>query len=337
MIVALLLLAYAALLAVVGPYVVRRARWVERAPRLGVAAWQALSAAFVISLVLGGLALSVPDLRLGTDLATLLQACLTALRAQYATPGGAAIGASGAALALLVLVRCGWRVTVTLLRATADRRRHRETLRLLGSRHHESGAVVIEHAVPAAYCLPGMRRQIVLTRGAIEALSEEQLRSVLAHERAHLRGRHDLVAALAIGLRTAFPGLALFRAVSEETARLLELVADDAAASSTHRLVAAEAMLNVAGQPSPAGAFAAGGSGTGNRVRRLIAGVHPFGRARTALVSAATAALLALPIGIFTGPAATLLDTACCASDPAAPSHAEICAAMSMTRDCLPR
>ncbi|MGW8437899.1 M56 family metallopeptidase [Nocardiopsis sp. NPDC055879] len=320
-----------------GPYVVRRASWVERAPRLGIVAWQTLSTAFVTSLVLGGLALSVPDLRLGTDLATLLQACLAALRAQYATPGGATIGASGAALALLVLLRCGWRVTVTLLRATTDRHRHRETLRLLGSHPHQSGAVVIEHAVPAAYCLPGMRRQIVLTSGAIDALSEEQLRSVLAHERAHLSGRHDLVAALAIGLRTTFPGLALFRVVSEETTRLLELVADDAAARSTHRLVAAEAMLNVAGQPSPAGAFAAGGSGTGTRVRRLIAGVRPFGRARTALASGATAALIALPIGVFTGPAATLLDTACCVTDPAAPSHAEVCAAMPMTRDCLPR
>ncbi|ASU81841.1 peptidase M48 [Nocardiopsis gilva YIM 90087] len=335
MTVALLLLAYAVLLAAVGPHAMRRARWVERAPRLGIAAWQALSLAFVISLVLGGLALSVPDLRLGTDLAELLRACLAALRVQYATPGGAVIGVSGAVLALLVGVRCGWRLAVTLARAITDRRRHRETLRLLGSQPHRSGAVVIEHSVPAAYCLPGIRQDIVLTSGALNALSEEQLRSVLAHERAHLRGRHDLVAAVAIALNSAFPGLALFRAAREETVRLLELVADDAAARSTHRLVAAEALLNVAGQPSPAGAFAAGGSGTGDRIRRLITGVRPFGRAQAALVGSATAALVALPVAGFAGPAATLLDTACCVTDPGAVSHAEICEAMPVTRDCL--
>nr|WP_156003845.1 M56 family metallopeptidase [Streptomonospora sp. PA3] len=330
-------MAYAALLAALGPSVVRRARWVEQAPRLGIAAWQALSAAFVVSLVLGGLALSVPDLRLGTGLAELLRACLAAVRAQYATPGGAVIGASGAALAALVLLRCGWRMAATLLRAVAERRRHRQVLRLLGSRLHASGAVLIDHAVPAAYCLPGIRRQVVLTTGALDALSERQLQAVLAHERAHLRGRHDLVAAAALALSSAFPGLALFRAVSEETVRLLELVADDAAARSTHRLVAAEAMLNVAGQPEPAGAFAAGGTGTGRRIQRLIAGVPPLGRVPTALAGGAAAALLALPLGVFAGPAAALVDTACCVDGTMAISHAEVCEAMPTTRECLTR
>ncbi|MBB4932290.1 Zn-dependent protease with chaperone function [Lipingzhangella halophila] len=335
MTIALVLLGYALLLATVGVAVMRRSRWTERAPRLGIAAWQALSLAFVASLVLSGLALSVPDLRLGTGLAELLQACLVALRAQYATPGGAVIGASGAVLALLVLARCVWSVAATLSRAAMDRRRHRETLRLLGSQPHRSGAVVIEHSVPAAYCLPGIRQEIVLTSGAVDTLSEQQLHSVLAHERAHLRGRHDLVAAVAIALRSAFPGVPLFRLASEEIVRLLELVADDAATRSTHRLVAAEALLNVASQPSPAGAFAAGGAGTGERIRRLITGVRPFGRIRAALTGGATAALIALPVGISVGPAATLLDTACCATDPVAVSHAEICEAMPTMRACL--
>ncbi|GAA3763242.1 Zn-dependent protease with chaperone function [Spinactinospora alkalitolerans] len=336
MIIALLLLAYAALLAVAGPYVVRRARWVERAPRSGIIAWQVLSLAFIGSLVMGGLALSVPDLRVGTDLAELLQACLVALRAQYATPGGAVIGISGVGLALLVLLRCGWRVAVTLWRAIADRRRHLAALRLLARQDGRLGAVVLDHAVPAAYCLPGLRQRIVLTSGALAVLSDEQLQAVLAHERAHLRARHDLVAAFAAGLTSAFPRLRLFTAIRDETARLMELAADDSAARSTHRLVAAEALLNVASQQNPAGAFAAGGSGTGDRVRRLISGVTPFGRMRLAITGGATAALLAVPLAIFAGPAATLLDTACCPTGPFAPSHVQVCQAMPTVRNCPP-
>ncbi|WP_046470302.1 M56 family metallopeptidase [Allosalinactinospora lopnorensis] len=336
MIVATLLLAYALLLAAVGPYVVRRSRWVERAPRLGIAAWQVLSLAFIVSLVLGGLALSVPSLRLGMDLAQVLQACLVALRAQYATPGGTVIGTSGVGLAVLVLTRCGWGVAATLWRAIADRRRHLEMLELLGRHDRDTGAVVLEHSVPAAYCVPGVRRRIVLTSGALETLNAEQLQAVLAHERAHLRARHDLVAAVASGLAAAFPRLPLFQVIRDETARLMELAADDSAARVTHRLLAAEALLNVAGQRGPAGALAAGGTGAADRVRRLITGVRPFGRARVVLAGGLLTVLLALPVAIFAGPAAMLFDSACCPTDSAMFNHAEVCQAMPTTRYCAP-
>jgi hypothetical protein len=62
----------------------RRSRWVDRAPRLAIAAWQALSAAIVLAVVLAGLVLAIPTAKLTGDAAALLKACAMALRLQYA-------------------------------------------------------------------------------------------------------------------------------------------------------------------------------------------------------------------------------------------------------------
>ena len=40
---------------------------------------------------------------------------------------------------------------------------------------------------------PGFHSRVVVSSGAIEALSDDELAAVLAHERAHLHARHDLV------------------------------------------------------------------------------------------------------------------------------------------------
>jgi len=59
MIVAVALLGYAALLLTAGAAALARARWADRAPRLAVAAWLALTGSTVVSVVLGGVALVV--------------------------------------------------------------------------------------------------------------------------------------------------------------------------------------------------------------------------------------------------------------------------------------
>ncbi|MGW2609725.1 hypothetical protein ACWC4A_35705 [Streptomyces mirabilis] len=88
--------------------------WAERAPRLGIVVWQVLGASALASAVLAGFALTVPTVRVGADLAPLLQASVMALTAQYASPGGAAAGAAGAVLALAVLGRGTWCVGMAL-------------------------------------------------------------------------------------------------------------------------------------------------------------------------------------------------------------------------------
>src|SRR5260370_41420217 len=78
------------------------ARWPEAGPRLAIAAWFALTGSAVASVLAGGLALMVPTVRVSAGLAGLLAACVIALRAQYAHPGGGALTRAGNALPLAV-------------------------------------------------------------------------------------------------------------------------------------------------------------------------------------------------------------------------------------------
>jgi len=302
-IIALILLGYAAVLALAGPWVLTRGGWTDRAPRLGIIAWQSLTAAVVGAVALAGLALVLPTVRVSAGLADLLRACAMALRAQYATPGGAAAGATGAVLAFVVLGRCGYCVAWSLRTASRGRAHHREVLALAGRARPEMGAVVLGDAEPAVYCLPGRGRRIVVTAGALELLDDQQLAAALAHERAHLDQRHDLVIAWAVGLARAFPRIGVFARGLRESRRLVELLADDVATRSTDRLTLAEALLNLAGGRAPAAALGAGG-GAAARVQRLIAPSRPLGHVRRAGTALGLIALFAAPIIALATPAA---------------------------------
>jgi len=318
------LLGYAVLLLAAGAPALAGARWPDRAPRLAIAAWFTVTGSAVASVILGGLALLVPTVRVSGGLARLLAACVMALRAQYAHPGGAAMAGAGTVLALAVTARVGWCAAATLARAAAARRRHRLALRVAGRPDPALGAVVVDHAQPAAWCLPGASRSVVVTTAAVAALDDSQLTAVLAHERAHQRGRHHLLVSLAGSLAAAFPRVPAFGRAHEQVARLTELLADDAAARVSHRLTVAEALLAL-GAPAPAAAAAlgAGGSTAAARIRRLIAAPAPLSRAAAAAGMLTVAALLALPLAFLAGPAtAAAGKNYCHHPPPAAAAHA---------------
>jgi Zn-dependent protease with chaperone function len=312
-IAAVALLGYAVLLLTTGATALARARWPDRAPRLGVAAWLALTSSAVVSVILGGAALVVPTVQVSADLSALLAACVMALRAGYAHPGGAAMAAAGAVLGLAVITRVTWCIAGTLTRAGLARRRHRRTLALTGRRDSRAGAVLVDHHQAAAWCLPGAGRPVMLTTAAAAALDDIQLAAVLAHERAHQQGHHHLLVSLAGSLAVAFPRVRAFRQGHEQVARLVELAADDAAAAGIPRLKIAEALLTLAA-PAPAAvaALAAGGSATAARIRRLIAAPAPIGRTRAAAGLATVAALAAIPLVLLGGPAAIAAGWNCC-------------------------
>jgi len=315
-IAAVALLGYAVLLLTAGPGALARARWPEGAPRLAIAAWFALTGSAVASVLAGGLALMVPTVRVSADLAGLLAACVMALRAQYAHPGGAALTGAGAVLALAVLARITWCTARALAQAAGERRRHRLRLSLVARPDPRLGAVIVRHHEPAAYCLPGNRSSIVVTTGAIGALDEGQLRAVLAHERAHLRGRHHLLVNIAGALNASFPRVPAFRIAREQVARLAELRADDVASAAAHRLAVAGALLNL-GAGVPAAALGAAGTADAARVRRLIDGPAAIGRTRAAAVASAVAAVVLVPLLLLAGPAASARGMNYCPHGPA--------------------
>jgi Zn-dependent protease with chaperone function len=208
---AALLSGYAMLLGTVGAWLLRRSRWPDRAPRLGVLAWHALSASTLLAVLLAGAVLVIPESPLSLDLAELIQACALTLRGLYATPGGMPLSVAGAAFALAVVARLGYCAAAELAVAGRQQRRQREMLTIVGRRDQVLGATVVEHGTAAVYCLPGRPRRIVCTTAALQTLNAEQLRAALAHEQAHLRGRHHLITGGARALARAFPYVPAFR------------------------------------------------------------------------------------------------------------------------------
>lgn len=232
----------------------------------------------------------------------LLRACMMALRARYATPGGVAEGAAGGVLALAVLGRLAWCACSALAGSARRRARHDDALTLVARPGPAPGVLLIDHDQPAAYCLPG-RRRIVLTTGALRCLDDGQLDAVLAHERAHLAARHHLVLALAAALQRAFPRVRLFTVAAGQIACLVEMAADDAAARRAHRLALAAALLAMAAARIPVSALGAGGTAAALRVRRLLESPRPPGWGRRVT---GAAIMLAVPVLTFSAPAVAL-------------------------------
>jgi len=306
MIAAAALLGYAALLLLAAAPALARAGWPERAPRLAMAVWITLAFSAIVSVVLAGLVMLVPAPRVSRGISWLLAICGMQLRARYAHPGGAALGAAGVLVAVILAGRLAWCAVATLTATARAGRSHRLRLRLAGRQDDRLGALVVEHGEPAAYCMPGANRPVVLTTAALRLLDDTQLGAVLAHERAHQAGRHHLLVSLAAIPAAAFPRVPAFRHARNEVGRLAELAADDVAAARSPRLAVAEALLTLGAAPelpAPAWALAAGGSTAGDRVRRLIAAPNPLSRVASTTGALAVAALVALPLLLLSAPA----------------------------------
>lgn len=308
---AIILAAYGLLLAIAGPRLLNRAAWTSRAPRLAIVCWQTLSLAVVASAVLAGLALAVPIVGITGGIAQLLRACVMGLRAQYATPGGAAVSTAGAVLAIAVATRGAWCFAAEIASARRERSRHRRMLTLVGAAPDAFGISVVDDERPAAYCLPGRGHRIVLTSAAMASLSPGELAAVVAHERAHVRGRHHLVLAFSAAMAAAFPGIGVFATAKTRTAQLVEMAADDAACAGTDEFTLAEALLSMAGPVVPKVALAAGGD-VADRIHRLMAGRRPLSRAATWLGLAAALLVLAAPVAMATEPAVAATGMNCC-------------------------
>lgn len=301
------LLAYAVLLGIFGSRLLRIRGWAERAPRLGVLAWQTAAASVLGAVILAGLMLTVPIVRAPHGLSDLLAACRLMLRVHYEGAPQPIAGYTGIVVASAILLWTTGHVLTAFVTTAIQRRRHARTLTMVAHRRSDLGAMVVEFDQPLAYCLPGRRRCVVLSTGALERLGQEQLSAVLAHEHAHLAGRHDLAINFALALGRAFPAVPLLRAARIEIPRLLELQADDVAAREHDRVTLAAALVAVADGRAPAMALGAGGGTALLRVRRLLAPHDPLPRAGRLTGGIGIALLAALPLALAANPAITAL------------------------------
>lgn len=301
------LLAFAVVVALGGPVLLRRAAWLEYSPCIGIVLWQLATASAVVSFVTGAATLCL-NLWSDTTSAAFLRTCIALLSQGDLESPMLLIGSAGviaAAAAGLRLLYCAGRARIDIRR---ERTRQRRSLTLLArSDASWPDALVIDRPEATAFCLPGRRGgTVVLSAGTLTRLTPAEVHAVLAHERAHLRGHHDLVVWAARSLRDAFPFVPLFRAAAEALPRLVEMAADDVASRETGLRVLASALLRMTDASTPAFALGAGGSTIICRVRRLVQ-PHPAGRFRSAAAVTGGLLLVGAPMATF----AVALATGC--------------------------
>ncbi|MFB8237475.1 M48 family metalloprotease [Kitasatospora purpeofusca] len=153
-------------------------------------------------------------------------------------------------------------LVVQLVRLVRAVRRHRAVLsrawQLTAGATAEGDVLIVPGAEAEAFALPrhrGRAGRVVVTEGMLESLGASECAVLLAHERAHLHGRHHLFSAAADLAAAVHPALARLRTGLEFH---LERWADEAAARSvSDRRLAATAIARAA----LAGAAGTGGHG----------------------------------------------------------------------------
>jgi Zn-dependent protease with chaperone function len=248
------------------------ARWTWRAPRTAILLWQSLGVTWGLASIGALLAIALEPYRQGVvyGMAAFLAELEYGIRDPYDLMQ---LGALIAGLALLaVLVALPLLATAQTLRA---RHRHRVLLALIAREEPAvPGVRVVDFPAAAAYCLPGLKSQVVISDGTLSLLSADELEAVLAHEAAHARERHDLVLLPFAALRRALPWSKLVRDAQASVELLIEMAADDRARrhSSPKRLATALLRFGTAtALPAPQGALgASAGANVMARVNRLV-------------------------------------------------------------------
>lgn len=299
---AVVLAALAILLAWPVPIALARASWPSRAPGTALVLWQAIAIAGGLSMVGAPLVLGLSPF--GDDLVLAVEGLAGRL-----VDGDAATVPwwSWGCLALAVLLAAYLvaHLVVTAARVERQRRRHLHLVDLL-SRQGETGQRILDESAPVAYCLPrGFGSATVLSRGLVELLEPEELQAVIAHERAHVEQRHDVVL---VGFRAwhrALPGFPVAELAAQRVAAAIEMLADDRARQAAGDRTLARAIARVATAPRTGAGSGGGaavalvtpppGSVPGERVRRLTDEAPRLGLAARATVVLGAVALVALP------------------------------------------
>ncbi|GII57544.1 integral membrane protein [Planotetraspora thailandica] len=255
----------------VGAWWLTSARWTWRAPRTAILLWQSLGVTWGLASTGALLAYALEPYRRGV-VHGLLALLITLEYGVHEPHDVVRLTSLVAGLALLaVLVAVLLTAGMQTLRA---RRRHRLLLTLIARDEPAvPGVRVVGYPGAAAYCLPGLKSQVVISDGTLSLLSPDELDAVLAHEAAHVRYRHDLVLLPFAALRHALPWSRVVRDAQESVSLLVEMAADDRARRqcSPKRLATALLRFGTAGVPAPQGALGVSpGANVMARVNRLV-------------------------------------------------------------------
>jgi Zn-dependent protease with chaperone function len=290
--VAIALLAFGTALAEPVSRRLARARWPARDPVGALLLWQAIGLAGGLALLGAGLIYGLAPL--GPPLPA-AGAAIDELRA--GRPPGLGVPH---VLALLLTAALAARLLGVLaavtLRTLRGRARHRELLDLLATPWPAApGARVLEHPVPVAYCLPGMRSRLVVSAGVLDCLDVDQVWAVLAHERTHLRERHDLVVLPFVAWGATAPFVRGMVCAQLAVATLIEMRADDVAVRQASPAQLSGA-LRAMGGGAPAAALSSFTAALNRRLARIVEPPAPLPLALRALVRLVAGVLVAVPL-----------------------------------------
>ena len=271
------------------------AKWTHRAPHIGILLWQAIGVAWGLATIGALLAFALEPYGKGVFYGMAAMVTAPEYGGVESPHDVARLTALVLGLALLaVLIAVPIVAAVQTLRA---RRRHRDLLALI-AREDPSvpGVRVVDFPAAAAYCMPGLKSQVVISDGTLSLLSPGELDAVLAHEAAHVRERHDLVLLPFGALRRALPWSGLVRDAQASVELLVEMAADDRARQRCcpKRLASALLRFGTAAVPVPQGALGASAAeSVMARVERLLRPQSALPPAQRFLLLAASVALAA--------------------------------------------
>lgn len=297
---AICILLYGAALTWLCPPILTRLTRSGVSPRLSVAVWLSAIGLAMGAWIVGGAGL-VSEVAIGHSPAP-VQYCVDMLLAinHLGWPGQFGLGVlSLVAVGISAIV--AHRLIRGLQRLRARSREHAHTARLLGFPTARPGVVMLQADEPAAYCVAGRPHAIVVTTGAVATLDAGALAAVLAHEQAHIAGRHPQLMMLLRALAAAMPRLPLFAAAVGAVGRLVEMCADDSAARRHGRDTLLSGLMALAVGPKPIGsALAAADTAVSARVIRLAAPICRVARFRQRILLSATLSVFVAAPAVIT-------------------------------------
>jgi beta-lactamase regulating signal transducer with metallopeptidase domain len=267
----------------------------HRDPLLMIVCWLTSMAGVALAAATGVILLLLPGHGGIGSLVGVLHHCWSAV--QHGSPPQ--VEQLGGMLGVVVLAATAVRLTVVGIRV-CRRRVHagREHLALLRvAAHVDEGSPItlwLPHDSPLAFSVAGHPGAVVATEGLTRHLTAEAVAAVLAHERAHLRGRHHLLIAIVDALSAVLPFVPLFRRAPAVLRELAELAADVAAVRTCGVAAVEAALRGVARHDTPDIALAMAGDAIDTRLARLRHPAAAPGRIRRATTCSAAGTIAAL-------------------------------------------
>lgn len=308
MIGAIVLITSGLLVLVVGHIPLQTASRPDRDPRAAIVAWILALASASGSIAIGVTMLVLPTHVGVPGLLGKAGNCLIHLGHEGLPSSEETMGILG----VVVVGGAAVRVTIVAVRLGSARRRKRSHHRFLiglisHDRDNEDGLVWLENDALLAYSVSGRPGLVIASSGVRERLAPNAVTATLEHERAHLRGHHHLLLAVADTLAIALP-FPLLRQAPVSLRALVEYAADTAAVERCGTLAVRSALRSYLGSPVPHHGLAMTGATIIHRLDRLeTAGASSTPR-RTVTCGIAGAAAALVPMAVS---AAAFLVVAC--------------------------